>query len=136
MDINGVALLVAFFASVSTAAERFVVIVKLIWPRLADPNDTVRVEYEKNKPTNKVLPENLRRFLIHLASFLGGWLAAAAWADNGFHLFGPVTLKINTGAFVMCPLVAGIFGVAGSAFWSSVVGYVTAAKDVKKEAAT
>ena len=133
MELDGIEMLVVFFASIAIAGDRFVVIVKSLIPMLADPNDPVSVEYYA-KSTAKPLLERTRRLWIHFISFIGGSLAAWAWTEEPFHWGSKIHLVLDKVPMQpLSPFVAGMFGVAGAAFWASVLGYVTAAKDIKKK---
>ncbi len=135
MHLDGIEMLIAFFASIAGVADRFVVILKSFIPPLADPNDPVRLEYYA-QGERRELSERARRLWVHLISFVGGSLAAWAWAEQPFHWGSNVVLSLDTATVQeISPIVAGVFGVAGGAFWSGVVGYVTAAKDLKKKIA-
>lgn len=136
MELDGLAIVAAVFGSVSAAAERFVVIVKLIFKGLADPmmddaRNTTLKSAVGDRLTKAQRSERLRQFLVQMVAFFGGWLAAAFWADGGrFDPCGTFSFKIGTELHTLSVATLGLFGVAGSAFWSSVVGFVTAAKDV------
>lgn len=140
MGLDGLAIIAAIFGSVSAAAERFVVIVKLIIPKLADPQtDAPRSNAMKNavgdQLKNALRNERMRQLIVHGVAFIGGWLAAAFWADGGFKLDGTFTYMIGDKPHTLCVATLGLFGVAGSAFWASVVGFVSAAKDINRKEA-
>lgn len=110
--------LAALLLATSLAAERLVVIMKTIFHTLAEENS--------QDPTGRSVREKGRRITVQMLAFLASYMTLALVFSTVDPLarikIGPTTYYLGLLAFL---------GSGGSAFWSGVVGYVRAAKDVK-----
>jgi hypothetical protein len=125
MIIEEISAFVATVLAVSLATERLVVIAKTAAPVwLADEKKTDAAEVD-------LLGDRWRRLRVHLLAFLTAWLIAASLAE--FDFMGRVELGSASGAS-MHVLVLALLSMGGSAFWASIVGYASAAKDIRMQA--
>jgi len=106
--------------ALSLAIERLIAIIKTIFPRLED--EAKEKTLEEDKP---------RRLIVQALAFLCAWLTCAFIADKGFDLIGTVTIIPERRLPV--PFVA-LLSCSGSAFWSSMLGYIKATKNIKQQA--
>jgi hypothetical protein len=122
MAIDALNAIVALLLTISLAAERLVAALKTLVPWLADEqkDDTGQIDRTKDR---------WREFSVLLVTFAASWLTAAFLADGGFDLLG--MLKIGTGASTTAipVIIVGVLSSGGSAFWTSILGYIKAVKD-------
>lgn len=109
--------------AVSLATERFVALVKSFWPWLAeerkDGNNLIDVE-----------PERKRILAVQIVSLVGAYLTTSI-ANDSFNLgkdfcFGDPKMCWPAG-------IIALLGSGGSAFWTQILGYANAVKEVKKQ---
>jgi hypothetical protein len=105
--------------ALSLSTERLVALVKTIFPSLED--ETGEKTFSEDK---------LRIRKVQLLSFVCAWITCSFFAEKGFNFIGSFPLIENYKLPV--PFVAFLCS-GGSAFWSSVLGYVKAVKDTKKQ---
>jgi hypothetical protein len=109
--------------AISLATERLVVFAKSALPIwLADEKKTDTTEVD-------LLGDRWRRIRVHAVALLSAWIASASLAESGFSFFGDVALG-SSSAMLPVPLLA-FLSMAGSAFWTNIVGYASAAKDIR-----
>jgi hypothetical protein len=122
MDISVITKLISVILAVSLASERLVTLIKTNISWLQEPAPTV-------PPVNN-RAEKIRRSVLMVISFLIAWVTATY--SNGNHDFFD-TFKIghdDTGIYVV---IVGLMASGGSAFWTNLLGYVSAVKDVNTQ---
>jgi hypothetical protein len=109
--------------TISLATERLIAIIKTIFPKLAEENknDNGMVDPERDKR---------RKLLVQSISFLAGWLTASLLAPKFNPLFGHIKLNDDLNLHV---IIIGFLSMGGSAFWSNVLGYMKAVKDIHQQ---
>jgi hypothetical protein len=125
MPIDALNSIVAILLSISLAAERLVTILKTVFPTwLAD---------EKKNKAGDIDPvkDGVRRFAVQILAFVASWVTAAFLADGGYSLTGFLKIGSGTSSTSISVIVVGLLSSGGSAFWSSVLGYTKAVKDVR-----
>ncbi len=125
MDITLLTKLITIVLAVSLASERLVTLLKTTFPALASP--TVA-------PGAPVPPingkERRRQFVVMLIAFLAAWLTAGFLYKDGYNPFKSYALSND----VNLPIwVIGLLASGGSAFWTSLLGYARAAKDISNQ---
>jgi hypothetical protein len=121
----------AAIAAISVATERLVTIVKTAAPRLfAEEHKTDAKEVDLHA-------DRWRRLRVLAVAFLCAWVTTGLLADTtasdvgwSFHPFGRVTV----GSRALSVLFIALLATGGSAFWTQVVGYLGALKDVTQTA--
>jgi hypothetical protein len=109
--------------AISLATERFVALVKSFWPWLA----------EERKDANNlidVVPERKRILAVQLVSLVGAYLTTSL-ANDSFNLARDFCFG-DPKACWPAALIA-LLGSGGSAFWTQLLGYANAVKEVKKQ---
>jgi hypothetical protein len=112
-----------FLIVVSAATERIVALVKSFVPWLAE---------ERKDPSGFIdpVPERRRTLAIQIISLLGAWLTTSLVNQN----FNPaLELCLNDKELCLPAGVMALLSSGGSAFWSQILGYATAVKDIKKQ---
>ncbi len=112
--------IIAFILGVSLASERLIELLKTLFPGLAYQHSLT------DENTENIFSEKSRRIAIQLVSVLCGYVTAAILADTwtGNYTFDNGT-KINV-------FVLGVLASGGSVFWTQILGYSKALKDLKK----
>jgi hypothetical protein len=109
--------------AISLATERFVALVKSFWPWLA----------EERKDANNlidVVPERKRILAVQLVSLVGAYLTTSIAND----CFNPGTDFCFGDPKVCWPAgIIALLGSGGSAFWTQILGYANAVKEVTKQ---
>ncbi|MDB5033123.1 MAG: hypothetical protein JWQ98_364 [Chlorobi bacterium] len=125
MGLEYLALVTAVFGSVAAAAERFTAIAKLLFKDLRD---------DPTKPPPKGIDG--RGICVYAVAYVGGLIVAAFWGEGGkWGVDGHLVLKVSATQEHTLPVaVVALFGLAGSAFWSSTISFISAAKDIKNTA--
>jgi len=121
--IEQLAALSTILLSISLATERLITIIKTIFPMLADEqkDSNGQVDYRKDK---------LRRLLVQCISFLAGWTTATFLSPHFDLINGHIKLTDTVSLHVV---LVGFLSMGGSAFWSSILGYAKAVKDIRQQ---
>jgi hypothetical protein len=120
-SIDTLSAVAAVLLAISLAAERLVTAVKAMIPWLAEEADEAKnpdgtTDRKKDRP---------RRVIVVLIAFLAAWLTTALAAGGSF--FGSITIAELS---FPIPLVA-LLASGGSAWWTNIVAYASAAKDAR-----
>lgn len=117
-------ILSTYLIAVAMATERLVAFVKSIIPWLAkermDTNGLVDVQGEK-----------LRSFLVLSISLLTAWITVS-FLNNSFDPTSQMCLSDNSKLCWPAGVIA-LLSTGGSAFWSNILGYANAVKDIKRQ---
>jgi hypothetical protein len=119
--LDNIIALATFMIAIGAAAERFVTIFKAIIPWL---NEEQKTSMETTDPK----ADSSRRKVVLLLAYIGAWLTASFLTESsGLNPMGYVKIGLlNIPASVVAFLSMG-----GSAFWSSILKYASAVKDIK-----
>lgn len=124
MVIEGFSAFAATVLAVSLATERLVAFAKAAAPRwLADEKKTEASEVD-------LLGDSWRRIRVNLVALVSAWIASASLPEQGFAPLGSVLF--GGGTAIPVPLLA-LLSMGGSAFWANIVGYASAAKDIRMQ---
>ena len=120
--------LISIVLAISLASERLVTLIKTFFPSLAsttaDPGTGV--------PPPVAGKEQRRQLLVMAIAFISAWLTASFCAKGGnFDPFG--SIDIGPPATLIPVWVFGLLASGGSAFWTSLLGYVKAVKGVNTQ---
>ncbi|WP_259067796.1 hypothetical protein HDF24_18945 [Mucilaginibacter sp. X4EP1] len=120
MEIIDITKFVTLVLAISLASERLVTIFKTLLPWLASPpNPAQPVELSS---------ETTRRVIVLLLAILCSWFTSAI--INGWHpWFVTITGVVKSASTILLGFLAS----AGSSFWSSILGYTKAVKDIKTQ---
>ncbi len=132
-SIEQIIALATAMIAIGAAAERFVVLFKTLIPWLAEERKTEAQEVNLKE-------DKWRRFWVLVISYLGAWVTASFLAETtvmdsagqdvivrSFDLCG----KLNLAQMKMPTAIVGLLASGGSAFWTSILGYARAVKDIK-----
>jgi hypothetical protein len=113
--------IIGMILAVSLASERLVTMIKTLFPGwLADEKKTETLEIDLSA-------DKWRRIVVMILAFIASWGTSTLLTD-GYDPFGQVTinsdLKIST-------FLLGLLASGGSAFWSNLLGYSKAVKDIR-----
>jgi hypothetical protein len=123
--IEDLSAFIATVLAVSLTTERIVAVVKTAFPVwMAAERKTESAEVD-------LLGDRWRRLRVHLVAFVVAWVASASLANFQF-LSGSV--KLGTAGAEIPVFFLAILSMGGSAFWSSVISYASAAKDIQNQA--
>lgn len=118
MPLDNLSDLSALLLAISLATERLVVIVKTVFPRLGE-------ERPPSPGQTADEADRLRRLSVlgvaYLCALATAWLIADGW-----------TIEYGAGKRVISVFGVALLASGGSAFWTQVVGFASAAKDVRK----
>ncbi|MES2651068.1 MAG: hypothetical protein V4663_04975 [Bacteroidota bacterium] len=108
--------LITLILAISLAGERLVTLIRTLIPALADDPNAIK--------SPKAKAEIVRKSIVMLLAFLCCWLTAFMVKDN---------MEVSTTSeFAKFPSVfLGLLASGGSAFWTSLLGYTKAARDIK-----
>jgi hypothetical protein len=123
--IEDLSAFIATVLAVSLTTERLVAVVKTsfpVWMAAEKKTDSAEID---------LVGDRWRRLRVQLVAFLVAWVASASLADFKF-ISGSV--QLGTSAVAIPVVVLAILSMGGSAFWSSVVAYASAAKDIQVQA--
>lgn len=131
---NDLSSLAAIVAGVSLATERLVTAAKTALPQL--------LANEETKPGTQqpdLVADRGRRLLVQLIAFLSAFLTSTLIATKTVQIAGLALpfYVVYGGAephLLPTPFLA-LFAMGGSAFWTSVVAYASAAKDIQTQTA-
>ncbi len=122
MQIDGINSLASVTLAGSLAMERLVVIFKTTWPWLASPKPP--------KPGESEMQSDRWRRRAVLSVAITASLITAVLIGEGTPWY---TRTIATGTVSLPWYLFALMISGGSAFWTSVVGYASAAKDVRTQ---
>ncbi len=122
MNIDTMSAVAAVLLAISLAGERLVTAVKAAFPWLAQ-------EAKKDDGTTDRSKDRWRRLAVLTIAYLAAWVtsAFAAGGSLGEGLTGHLTIA---GVNFPTPIVA-ILASGGSAWWTNIVAYASAAKDAR-----
>jgi hypothetical protein len=125
MDITTLTKLVSIILAISLASERLVTLIKTLIPALASPAAVA------GAPTPTVVTnwEKWRQVIVMLIALVACWVSATL-LNSGFHPFGDYKVTPDIGIPVW---IIGVLASAGSAFWTSILGYTRAVKDISTQ---
>ncbi|MFC0513785.1 hypothetical protein ACFFGT_06225 [Mucilaginibacter angelicae] len=126
MDLTLIMKLISIVLAISLASERLVAFFKTLIPPLAGPQPP-NVEPEKGPW------EWGRKIIVMLIAFFASWIAAA-FLNEKFDLRGCYLLS-TTGPCIPFVIIA-LMASGGSAFWTNLLGYTKAIKDIQGEKIT
>lgn len=108
----------------SLATERLVAVAKTSFPIwLADEKKTAALETD-------LVGDRPRRLRVQLVAFIAAWVVSGSLADWNF--FGPVNVATAGAIALPAPFLA-LLAMGGSALWTSLLGYASAAKDFRAQ---
>jgi len=122
MKIENLTELFALILAISLASERLVTIIKSAIPWLTDEKKTDAQEVDLSA-------DKWRRIIVQLIAFLCAWITSSFLAEGGFNLFGIVPFGTAEGEFLV--IILGLLASGGSAFWTNILGYTKAVKDIR-----
>ena len=122
MDISDLSATVAVLLVVSLATERWVAVLKTLFPWLAD---------EKSDTAGEPDPaaDRPRRLVVQGVAVLGGWIVAAFIAGKGVLTPGAFVGLVYAGTVQIPAPVVALLASGGSAFWTQVVQLAASVKD-------
>lgn len=127
MDINMLIKLITIVLAVSIASERLVTFLKTLIPKLgsnsADPAAPLPAKLEGI--------EKWRQISVMLIAFLAAWLTSSFLKDGHFDPWG--TYDIGPPKTEISVWIIGLLASGGSAFWTNLLGYVRAIKDISTQ---
>jgi hypothetical protein len=122
--IDDLSAFLTLLLGVSLATERLVAVAKTSFPIwLADEKKTAALETD-------LIGDRWRRLRVQLVAFIAAWVISGSLADWNF--FGPVNVAAAGAIALPAPLLA-LLSMGGSALWTSLLGYASAAKDVRAQ---
>lgn len=124
MALDGLSAVAAAALAGSLATERLVVVVKTLIPWLAAPAQDVALTFGSR--------EQARRLAVNAIAIAAG--LTTAWLIAGDAATGPRVIAVAEGLRLPWP-VFGLMISGGSAFWTSIVAYASAAKDLQRDLA-
>jgi hypothetical protein len=128
MNLDELSKMITFLLGISLAAERAVTILKTAIPLLEDNREAAAAHSAWNN--------RWRPLTIQLATFLFCCAASAMLTPGGvFTNWMTTTVALSATASLPVVLV-GLLASGGSAFWSNILGYTKAAKDIQKALAS
>ncbi|PWK80180.1 hypothetical protein LX99_00644 [Mucilaginibacter oryzae] len=122
MDISAITKLISVILAISLASERLITLVKTNFSWLQEPPPTV-------PPVNDG-KEKTRRSALMIIAFIVSWVTARY--SNGEHGFFETFWLGKDDTHIPVALI-GLMASGGSAFWTNLLGYVSAVKDVNKQ---
>jgi hypothetical protein len=123
MDIDDLSAMLAVVLAVSLATERLVTIVKAALPRLA-------VEQRNQAGEVDLAVDRTRRLTVQAVAFAGAWITSAFMAGEGVLSWGAFGELVRAGTVAMPAPVLALLASGGSAFWTQVLQYTGAVKDI------
>jgi hypothetical protein len=111
--------IIALILGVSLANERLIEYLKTWWTWLG---------IKQQGSTEKI-----RKTTVQLITLITAILGSSALADGGFKISGMVIFSEGDKTIEFPVLIIAILSTSGSAFWSHILGYSKAIKDVRKE---
>lgn len=130
MTLESLSSLVALLLAISLAAERLVTIVKTAIPRLNEPAKNPATGEEDSRR------DKWRRLAVQALALIAAWITSALLgsADNQTlgQFFFSNKIPYADGKSLPVWLVA-FLGSGGSAFWTQILGYTKAVREVKQQ---
>lgn len=123
MDINDLSATLAVVLAVSLATERWVAVVKTALPRLA-------VEQRNQAGEVDLVADRKRRLAVQAVAFAGAWITSAFMAGVGVLSWGAFADVVPAGTVAIPAPVLALLASGGSAFWTQVLQYTGAVKDI------
>lgn len=118
MPLDNLSDLAAVLLAISLATERLVVIAKTVFPKLGEERPPAPGESADEA-------DRMRRLSVlgvaYVCALATAWLVADGW-----------TIEYGAGKRVISIFGVALLASGGSAFWTQVVGFASAAKDVRK----
>ena len=114
---------ITIILAISVASERLIAVLKTIFPWLSGSQPPGKPLNPKN--------ENIRQLVVMLISFSAAWVTSAFLGGTQFDLLK--TVPIGDPAVHIPAVILGVLASGGSAFWTSLLGYTKAVKDIKTE---
>lgn len=127
MNLTLLIKLISVILTVSLASERLVTFLKTLFPVLASkPNDP-------DAPVPLVVEggEKWRQVIVMIIAFLSAWLTASFLKDGQFKPFE--SYDVGPPQTLVPIWVIGLLASGGSAFWTNLLGYVRAVKDISTQ---
>jgi hypothetical protein len=117
-----------YLVAVSLATERLVALIKSLAPWLAK-------ERTDQEGLINLADEKWRNFSVQVLSFLAAWVTTSLLNNSLTDPLADVCLSQES---KLCwpTVVIALLSTGGSAFWSNVLGYANAVKDIKKQQRT
>lgn len=124
MNIADLSATVSLLLAVSLATERWVAIVKTLFPALAKE----KIDADGN---TDLVEDRPRRLVVQAVALAGAWLVAAFVAGKGDLASGKAFIGLmNAGTLAIPVPVVALLASGGSAFWTQVLQFAGAVKDV------
>ncbi len=118
MPLDNLSDLSAVLLAISLATERLVVILKTVFPKLGEERPP-----EPGESSDEA--DRMRRLSVlgvaYVCALATAWLIADGW-----------TIEYGAGKRAISIFGVALLASGGSAFWTQVVGFASAAKDVRK----
>lgn len=126
MTFDDITALSTLLIAIGLASERLVTIIKTILP-----NHLAQERKSENEVADPQKDRGRRIWVIVIA-FISAWLTTSFLASGGFDPLGVVVFGAENSTSLPVILIA-FLSMGGSAFWSNIIGYTSAIKDVKKQ---
>lgn len=121
MNVTDIIKFISLILAISVAGERLVTFLKTLVPPLAGPSPADPPPYpQADRP---------RAVAVMAIAFLAAWLTSGFLAKSDFMLG---KIEIVPGFDLPCYFM-GILASGGSAFWTNVLGYFKAIKDISTQ---
>jgi hypothetical protein len=117
-------LLSTYLGAISLATERFVALVKSIFPWLSTECKDATGLIDTKK-------EQWRTLLVQVVSLIGAWITTSLLNEVNFDPTAGMYMGHEAKSWKAG--VIALLSTGGSAFWNNVLGYFTAVKDIKKQ---
>ena len=118
--INDLIALATVMIAISLATERLVIIIKTIAPSLGQER-TANGQPDPKADRPRML---LVQAISYIAAFITSSLLTGDWSWKCYEI---------TKTLCLAPWQLAVLGMGGSAFWTSIVGYARAVKDIQQQ---
>ncbi len=126
MSIEDITALSTLLVAIGLASERLVTIVKTFLP------EHLAKERKSDKEVVDPVEDRMRRIGVLLIAYLAAWITTSFLASGGFDPFGEIVFGSENSTSIPVFLIA-FLSMGGSAFWSNIIGYTSAIKDIRKQ---